>query len=239
MNIRIVVADDEPSTAKYLKNVIDEIQGANVVKVVNNGKDAIRCVDEYKPDAVFLDINMPDMSGVDVARYLKRKYPDISIVFVSGYSEYALEAYELSACDYIMKPFKGERIQKTIHRLKEKELATIPSGKQKERELLIETVQKKVFIKLSEILFLESKRPKILIKTVCNEFLTRGDLQTFENMLSQDGFFRSHKGYIVNLDYVKEILPSGRTYEIVLNSGDKVLLSRNREKVLRQVFKIK
>jgi len=82
MNIRIVVADDDSSTANYLKKVIDEIHGANVVKVVNNGKDTIRCVDEYKPDAVFLDINMPDMSGVDVARYLTGNYPKTNIIFV-------------------------------------------------------------------------------------------------------------------------------------------------------------
>jgi len=138
-----------------------------------------------------------------------------------------------------MKPFKGERIYKTVQRLKEKVLNAVRPGNQKERELFIETGDKQVFVNPREILFIESKRPKIFIKTVSDEFLTRGDLQTFEDILSQDGFFRSHKGYIVNLEYVKEILPSGRTYEIILNSGDKVLLSRKREKILRHMFKIK
>ncbi len=239
MTLRIVVADDEPHIVTHLKNIIEEVPDTKVVMTADNGIETIKCVNKCKPNAIFLDINMPDISGLDIARDVARNYPGISIVFVTGYSDYALEAYEIYAIDYILKPFKRERVHNTIQKLKERVANKTVARDRKNEELLIDTGERKVFINPGETLFVESRKPKIFIKTVNNQYLAKGDLHTFENILLQHGFFRSHKGYIVNLEYVKEIMPSGRTFEMILTTGDKVLLSRKRERVIRNMFKIK
>ena len=99
---------------------------------------------------------------------------------------------------------------------------------------MIEVDSKQVFLDPAEILFIESRKHKLLIKTINCEYLTAGDLLTYEQRLNLHNFFRCHKGFLVNLNQLKEVVPIGRTFEIVLRSGDKVLLSRNREKALRE-----
>lgn len=175
---------------------------------------------------------------VEVVKELIDIQPDINLVFVTAYPDYALEAFELYSFDYILKPLDEKRVKKTVRKLKEKVFREQSGSYSSAPSLLIEVEGRSVFINSNEIIFIESRQHKIFIKTVKGEYLTLGDLHALEEKLNPQIFFRCHKGYIVNLMKLKEVVSVGRTFEIIMQSGDKVLLSREKEKALRDKFKI-
>ncbi|ADG83592.1 LytR/AlgR family response regulator transcription factor [Thermincola potens] len=236
MALEVLIADDEQYVAVYLKKIIEKVEDVKVVAIAGDGKEAVKMVEKLRPQVVCLDIDMPEMNGIAVARELAEVYPQLNFVFVTAYPDYALEAFELYSFDYILKPLDEKRIQKTIRKLKEKVSREEVSRVQNDEKLLIKVDGRKVFADFDEIIYFESYTPKVLIKTIKGEYLIRSSIHELEQHLSKD-FFRCHKGYVVNLKYIKEIIPSGRTFEILLKTGDKVLLSREKEKELREKFK--
>ena len=235
--LEVIIADDDPIIAGFLKKVIEEVPDVRVIAVVNDGKEAVRLVDIHIPDVVFLDIDMPETNGIEAARQMAEIDRDIKFVFVTAHSDFALNAFELYSFDYIMKPFKETRVKTTVRKLKEKVFLEQSAKSKQPFGLMIEVDSKQVFLDPAEILFIESRKHKLLIKTINCDYLTAGDLFTYEQRLSPHNFFRCHKGYLVNLNQLKEVVPIGRTFEIVLRSGDKVLLSRSKEKALREKLK--
>lgn len=234
MVLKVLIADDDPIIASFLKKVIEEVPNVRVIGVVNNGKEAVRLVDIHRPQAVFLDIDMPETNGIEAARQMAEIDRDIKFVFVTAHPDFALDAFELYSFDYIMKPFKENRVKTTVRKLKEK-IFLEQSAKSKQG-LMIEVDGKKVFFDPAEIVFVESRKHKLLFKTVNGQYLTSGDLSSLEERLGLYDFFRCHKGYLVNLKQLKEVVAVGRSFEIILRSGDKVLLSREKEKILRDYF---
>lgn len=233
--LKVVVVDDEQSTAVHLKSIIEEVNGVKVMGIANEGKEALRLVERLRPQVVFLEIEIPGLNGLEVARELAKVHPKLYFIFVTASPNYALAAFKIYSFDYILKPLDEKRIKKTMWKLKEKvfkeEATILPSDK----KLTIQVNCRKVFVDVAEILFIESRKPNVLIKTTKHEYLVRGSLYKFEKILKKD-FFRSHKGYLVNLKLIREVVPSGRTFEICLKSGDKVLLSREKEKKLREMI---
>jgi len=239
VGLRVLIADDDPATAAYLKKVIEEVPGVEVVSIAGDGKETIRQVEIYRPDVVFLDIDMPGMNGLDAARELAEMRPGLFFVFATAFPEFALEAFELYSFDYILKPFDEARIRRTVRRLRDRVAENSSRESQQSPGILIEIENQKIFIDPEEILCAESRRRKVLIKTEKGDYLTAGDLNRLEQKLNPRVFFRCHKGYLVNLKRIKTIIPSGRSYDIILDSGDRVFLSREREKELRERFALK
>lgn len=229
VGLRVLIADDDPATAAYLKKVIEEVPGVAVVSIAGDGEETIRQVEVYQPDVVFLDIDMPGMNGLDAARELAEMQPGLFFVFATAFPEYALEAFELYSFDYILKPFDEARIRRTVRRLRDR--ICKPQNRHK-GVILIKSDKHKLVIHPEEILFIESRWHKTLIKTERGEHLVPGKLGELERQLDPLVFFRCHKGYLVNLEKIREIIPSGQAYVIILHSGDRVLLSRGREKDL-------
>lgn len=235
MELRILVVDDQPVTGCYLQKIIEEVPETKVVNVVTSAREAVQQAELHKPQAVFLDIDMPEMDGMALAHVLQEKQKDIYIVFATALPDYALKAFEIYSFDYILKPFDMERIKKTVRKLKEAISRPMLPNANADNTLRLAYNGRKIFLRIVDILFIESRQPKrIYIKTMKNAYLIRGDLNSVEQKLKQDGFFRCHRAFLVNLRQVKEILPSGHTYEIILYSGDRVLLSRKHEKNLRE-----
>lgn len=236
MELKILIVDDEPMIACYLRNIIAAVPGTRVVDVATSAREALQQAEIHKPQAVFLDIDLPQMNGLELARILQQRQKDIYIVFATAHPDFALQAFELYTFDYILKPFNEARIKKTVCKLREKinrPLADINA----EHIFRMEYNGRAIFLKSADIIYIESRSPKrIFIKTVKNAYLIRGELNTIEQKLNPLGFFRCHRSYLVNLQQIKEIIPSGHTFEIVLHSGDKVLLSRQHEKILRESY---
>lgn len=234
MALKVLIVDDEPAIGLYLKTIIEEVPGVTVVAAAVSGEEALQKAAMHLPQVVFLDIDMPEMNGLELARTLTERQAGINLVFATAYPDYALQAFELYAVDYILKPFNEKRIKKTVRKLLEKTQPQ-PSGKSvSEKFITVETQTGTIRLTPSEMLYLESRKPQTIIKTLTAAYTARGDIKAFEAMLHPYGFFRCHRSYLVNPKFIKGIIRSGRTFQIVLNSGEMILLSRRQEKILRE-----
>jgi len=225
--MRVLIVDDEPVTGFLLASIIKEIPGVTT-DVATSAKEALEkaAINEYQ--AVFLDIDMPGMNGLELAHILVKIYENLSLVFATAHPGYALEAFELYSVDYILKPYDAERIKKTVRRLAEK------TGKsQPEAAIPIKTKEHMLFLKPGHILYVETRGNENIIMTSHRNYVTREDIHNLDVRLQPYNFFRCHRSYLVNLKHIKEIIHSGRTYQIILDSEDKIPLSRKYERVLR------
>lgn len=200
--------------------------------VATSGKEALKKALINEPQAVFLDIDMPDMSGIKLAHALAKEYKDLSLVFATAHPDYALEAFELYSFDYILKPFNEERIKKTVKRLIEK--SQLLSLAQSETSISIKTQKQTTFLKPVNILYIETRSSGNIIKTLNRNYTTKEDIHILEVKLQPYNFFRCHRSYLVNLYHIEKIIPSGRTFQILLDTGDKILLSRKQENILKK-----
>ena len=232
----ILIVDDDIPTGRYLKHIVSQVPGVNVVAVANSGFEALQLASKHKPQVVFLDVDMPDMNGLEVARRMAEWQSDMFFIFATAYPNYAMQAFELYSFDYILKPFDKERIKKTLRKINNR-LSSQPFPAAKPKETIsIQAHGKTYLLKPGEILYVESCRANILIKTLTAMHSLKGNLNTWEQKLAPYDFVQSHRSYLVNIKQIKEIGSRGRTFEILLKSGDKVPLSRSYERQLREIL---
>jgi len=231
--VKIVIADDEPGILLLLRSILSELEGALVVGATENANDAIKVVREQSPDLAFLDIELPDMKGIELSEKLREMKPDIFIVFITAHQEYSLDAFKLYASDYILKPIDQERVKSTFRRiyntLKMSEKNNAASYVQTDR-ISINLGNERVFVKLDEIYYIEKTGRHTLLYCTNGKFKTRQTLQELELHLGTK-FFRSHKSFIINTDRIERIVTfqNSSYYEVKLNDcKDKALLSRDR-----------
>ncbi len=254
MSFTAIVVDDEPYARDELIYILSKFPSCKILGQAGSSQQAISIYKNYHPDVIFLDIELPDLSGIDVAKIISNFYKPSLIVFATAYDEYAIEAFELGAIDYILKPFEEKRIEKTIKRieaLKSNEDEWIKALK-KISDFVNTDIPKKLPVKQREgiinlipyrdILFGEASENGVKILTSQNEEYTYdGTLSELELKLKKEGFFRIHKSYVVNLKKIEAIIPWFKgTYWVVLE-GDKhrIPVSKSMIKDLKKILGIK
>lgn len=256
MALKILIVDDDERERIVLRYIIEQMEDVKIIGEASNGVEGVLLAREKKPDLVFLDIFMPDMDGMDTARQLKEFQDPPMFVFVTLHNEKAVEAFELDALDYIVKPLEPTRIKETIDRANkwlanEKYLNARVEEKLRERinrllksvsnvdvsfrKLPIKERGRVILINQSDILYAESQGKKVFIYTDDNEYATAYTLNELEERLDSTRFFRVHQAFIVNLDRVKEISAYSEGSYLLQIEGSKkqILLSRARAKMLR------
>lgn len=235
---KAVIVDDEPKAIQGLSweltNFSDDIE---IVKTFTNPEDALIFLDDYTPDCLFLDIQMPAMDGFQFLD--KIDYRDIAVVFTTAYDEYAIKALKREALDYLLKPIDSDDLSDTIRKIKKFKSRVINSeklenilldlnSKNNQKKITISTEGKLIFLKLDEILFVESDG------NYCTLFLTDNQkivvtkkLKEIDSLLPIDGFFRIHNSYIINLNKIKEFLKT-EGY-VVMESGHRIPVARQRK----------
>lgn len=234
--MKILIVDDDLPTVLYLQNIFNRISDVSILAVAASEAEALRLAEAHEPLVIFMDLDMPGMNGLEVAGNIEQLQSDVYFIFVTACTKYALQAFELNSFDYILKPFNEERIKTTVEKLKQRMRNRLDAEFKAEAVITINTQEKKIFLKSDEIFYVESRWPKIFIKTITAEYCINGTLCDLEEKLSAHGFFRSHRSYLVNLKQIKEIIKSGATYEILLDSGDKIMLSRSKAKDLLRLL---
>jgi len=241
--IRAVIVDDEPMAREYLKLVLSRVGS---VEVLAQAEDAVECLDKvrtHNPDVVFLDIRLPDESGLNVAKALTELKKPPLIIFVTGYEEYALPAFEVAAVDYVTKPFSEERLQKTLERVKSR-LGEIRDSDPIQPTMLgrlaIRDKDGAKLIPVEDICYINTQGRKIVLHTTSQAYSTYYTLAELEHKLRGFRFFRANEGCLVNLDKVKEVVYEGaRTYELLVGCDQKekfIPLSRSRTPKLRELL---
>jgi len=233
--VKIIAADDESGVLILLRSIINKLDNVQLVGMAKNASDTLRLVKERKPDLALLDIQLPDMKGIELAEKLRELKPDLYIVFITAHKEYSQEAFRLYAYDYILKPIDRERVKTTIRRIQqtmeapEKVLAKLASHLQTSR-ISLNLGNERVFVNVSKICYLEKNARYTIIHYVNEQLKTRETLQDFEQRLGSS-FFRSHKSYIINVELVDRVvnLPGSSYYEVKFKDYKGcALLSRDR-----------
>ncbi|MDT3698016.1 MAG: LytTR family DNA-binding domain-containing protein [Thermincola sp.] len=232
--LKIIIAEDDPSMRLVLNKVLQGIPDIDIAGEAENGRQLIQMVEALKPDVIFVDIDMPQMNGIDAAKEIFDLDPEIFIIFATAFANYTHEAFEVYAFDYLVKPFNLERIRQTIKRIRELKRERDKTGlvkrelpKTENVKLFIQSNDKCSFINLQDIILIMRSEHKTTIITTHGPVSTYEALKSLEEKLTGENFFRSHKGYIINANLVTEILPWGiRTYMVKLaNASENALMT--------------
>ena len=246
--IRTLVVDDEKLARDRLAGFLRGIDGVEIVGEARDGVEAVELIGEHRPHLVFLDVQMPGMSGFDVLEALRPEVPHV--VFATAYDEYAIRAFEVAAVDYLLKPFARARVADAIDRVRER-LAN-KNGAADFDALLARLTERRrdplsrvpahagrriLLLKPDEILWFGVEHRLVYAHTTERGFMTNFTLRELEERLDADTFFRAHKATLVNLGQVKEIVPwFGGRFKLVMRgrSDGEVIVSRAQARELRQ-----
>lgn len=227
--LSVVIVDDDPIQLDYMESLLQEIgqQLKVAIKVdqYTHGKAFLFDLeDRLDWQIAFLDIEMPELNGMEVARIIREKDLQLSLVFATGFAEYAIEGYEVKALAYLLKPIKIEKVKRVIE-------SFLHSQPEEEKSIVIETEGTQVRILLNELIYLEVKQRELEIVTTNASYLIRQPLSTFQNQLDHR-FVQTHRSCVVNLDFVSHILKQ----DVLLLNGVKVPLSRRQVKTIQTAF---
>lgn len=248
MKMRIMIAEDEYLAKDELIYMLEKEKDVELCPSAESGEELIELYFEHKPDILILDIEMPGMTGVDAARQILKttKTPPF-IVFTTAYDSYAVEAFDLEAVDYLLKPFDQIRFQQMMERLRNRQTVVIETVEPKQidvdnssiKKLLIDDGEKMIVISPSTIYYAVPSDRMLEIYTEDKVIESKLTLQELERKLSGLPFFRTHRSYLVNLNQILEITPwFNGAYNITLKDENKTTIpvSRSARKGLFEKF---
>ena len=223
MKIKCIIIDDEPLAIKVIENHLQEFENIELIGKFNTAISAISTIDKGGIDVIFLDINMPKMSGLEFLKTLTKKP---YIVITTAYREYAVESFDLDVFDYLVKPIPFGRFLKAINKISNR----ISLEKDKVSEILFKEdpyiflkVDKKLMkIKLNDILFIESLKDYIKVKTTLGEYLVHKSMISIYEELPKENFLRIHRSFIIAINKISSI--EGNSVEI---SNRRIPIGRN------------
>jgi two-component system LytT family response regulator len=239
--MRVFVVDDEPAARRKILRFLQDERDVEIAGEASSGREAVERIISERPDLVFLDIHMPDMDGFEVVEALAEGAYVPPIVFATAYDDYAVRAFEISALDYLLKPFDRERFQRALTRARKSvvsatepdqlQLMTLldalrPAGRYL-RRLLVPHEGRSVFVNVADIVRVESERNDVTVYARRGTFTLRATLESMEEKLDPEQFVRIHRSHVVNLDAIREVHPWFHgDYKLVLHDGTELMWSR-------------
>jgi len=207
--IRTIIVDDEYPTRQELASILSSISDVEIVAQCAIGQELLDYLQSNTADIVFLDIEMPQINGLEIAKILRTTIPNPpQIVFSTGYGQFAVQAFDLQAFDYVLKPYTQERILITIMRYRNHKKQTENSKPKDSFKLPIWYNDKMILLNPeSEISLVRAEQQRIIISTNKGEFEINAPLKELEQKLKDHGFLRTHKSYIVNVGKIREVIP--------------------------------
>lgn len=251
--LRIIIADDERPAREFLKAVLSEFADAELVGEAENGADAVELIKRLKPDLALLDLRMPEISGLEAVRLLRKSQMPL-VAFVTAYDEYAVQAFEVNAVDYLLKPVERSRLRETLNRaherLEQEDWQASENEKIKQTaEIYRETAARADFLEripvkrreeiflvpVAEIASIVADGELLHITTDRNQkYSINYRLKDLEMRLAPEKFIRLSRGALANLAQIARVSPMpGGTYLIALKNGQEIASSRLQSRVLR------
>lgn len=242
--LKVLVVDDDPNMRNIINKILGSIDEVEVVGEAENGAIAVEKVEELKVDAVFMDVDMPIINGVESAKLILDMNPKCFIVFITAHETYMPEAFEMYAFDYILKPFKVARIKETIGRILNKynvanEKKPLES-KVIEDKILLKNSKGIAVIKPEDIIFVSRENRSTYLYTVNGQYKCSESLCELINKLP-DIFIRTHKSYIVNIERIDGIEPYGRWTYVLKFKGmeEDALITKEKLDIIMSKFKFR
>jgi DNA-binding LytR/AlgR family response regulator len=245
--MRTLIVDDEAPARERLKRLLAGVPKVELVGEAVDGIEAVEMIEREKPDLVLLDIQMPGLDGFGVIEALEDPPP---IVFVTAYDEYAIRAFEVSALDYLLKPFSRKRLEAAIRRAQQAMSETQASASQLEPLLESLAAQGRYLTRLavrdrdcirvldvSNVDWIGMEQEQVMVHVAEETYPVRRTLAELEARLDPATFFRAHRSAIVNLNRVQEVIPWFKgSHKLRLTSGTEVELSRVQARALRKIL---
>jgi two-component system, LytTR family, response regulator len=239
--IRAVIADDEAPAREKLERWLTEQPDMAVVGSAEDGLSAAQCIEQLRPEVVFLDVHMPTLSGLQVAAQLEPSSAPL-IVFVTAFDEHAVKAFDLNALDYLLKPYDRDRFARTVQRVRERlnshesGAAAVAIGRAKTphcERLLVPDGERLQLIEAASVEWLEADDNYVRVHTAGRTYLLRRTLQDLLSQLGEQRFIRIHRSTAVNLGCIGSLTPLFKgDYEIHLHNGRILRLSRRYREAL-------
>lgn len=226
-----IIVDDEPPAIRVIEKFISQLKDLELIASSSNALEGLELIQQNQPDIVFLDIQMPDLTGIQLSKLID---PNVNIIFTTAYPQFAVEGFELNAVDYLLKPIAFPRFIEAVEKVKKKKtLVKETSNLNNEEYFFVKTDGKNKFrkVKLSDILFAESIKNYIIIHTEAEQLVTYNTLKNIQESLPQTKFIKIHKSYIVALDKVEKT----DNYEVWINGKDLPLGDTYRSEFFKRI----
>lgn len=235
MALRAVLVDDERPALDELEYVLSKMGGITIVATFDNAYEALEYVKNDPPEVLFLDIDMPGINGVEFAQSVRKNNLDTAIIFATAYDHYAINAFDVDATDYILKPYDEIRIISAIEKVKKK---VKPKERKTLNKLPLWQGDRIVMVDVDEILFCQMDGGDINIVTAEKKYRIHDTLSSLEDKLPHEKFFRTHRAFIVNLNKITEVSPYFNHTLIVKLEGcsDEIPVSRSNVKDFKDIF---
>ena len=240
MTLRAIIAEDELLAREHIQGLAED-NGLQVVAVCSNGEEALAALQQYKPDLLFLDVQMPGLDGFEVLLAAEPSSVP-AVIFTTAYDEYAVRAFDFNALDFLRKPFDGDRFRKAVDRAKARltdrthhdqlaeQLLTLlrQAGRtSKPEKLAIRSGGQVVLVRMNEIDWIETAGNYVRIHVGSETHSLRETMHELEARLDPDKFLRIHRCLMVNVDRIRRLEPCGnREYLVVMQDGKSLSLSR-------------
>lgn len=246
-DIRILIADDDDGMRLIMRRFVEKAGGFQIVGEAKDGRELIRLNEQTHPQVILLDVEMPVMTGVECARIIQDINPRTILVFATAHEKYMGDAFEVYAFDYLLKPFREQRVMKTLalirSRLAEEaeERAVKPETPRNvaPRKLMLRHKEGVSFVDMEDILLIQrEERSTVLYLAGGERLVTSDSLSELDERLPDDMFFRTHKSYVVGLRHIDSITPYGRwTYVVKLRgTTHDALVTAERLEILQKMF---
>ena len=247
MKIRTVIADDEELARRGLRALAQRCEDLELICECRNGREAVEAILRHRPDLVFLDVQMPGKTGFDVISGIAAAQRP-HVVFVTAYDKFALQAFEVHALDYLLKPVNEERFDAAVARVREAmthatdsaigqrvrevaadlKVAALPGKASAVDRLAIKSNGRIVVVRVADIDWIEAEQDYVSVHAGTNTWLMRDTIAAVELRLALSGFVRIHRSALVNAERVRELRPQDKgEYTVVLNNGTELKLTRN------------
>jgi len=237
MSSKVIIIDDEPLARSIVIEYIQHFPDLVVSQVCSNGFEGLKAIQQYKPDLIILDIQMPKINGFEMLELIENRP---AVIFATAFDEYAIKAFEAHAIDYLLKPFNQDRFEKAIKKWREQKNNSTSEKQTKQllddvsltapqsERIVIKDGSKIKIIPIQDVHYLEAADDFVKVFTKEGYFLKNKTMSHFEQVLDPSQFVRSHRSYIVNLQQITRIDPYEKDNHIaILRSGAKVPVSRN------------
>ncbi len=243
--IKTLIIDDEAPAREIIKKYLEDLAYIDVVAECSDGFGGLKTITSLKPDLVFLDIQMPRLTGIELLEVLTEK-PEI--IFTTAYDQFAIRAFELNAVDYLLKPFPKRRfleaVQKAVEKIKSagddrrpasQLLALSPESAPPVTRVVVRKGNAINLIPVEEIKYLEAQDDYVMIHYTNGKALKQQTMRFYEDKLPKSDFVRIHRSYIVRVEEIKRIEPYGKDNHVaILQSGDKLPVSRSGYKQIKE-----
>jgi len=247
MTIRTILIDDEQPAREVVKHYLKDFNEIEIIGEVADGFSGLKAIQELKPDLVFLDVQMPKLTGLELLELLDQ--PPL-IIFSTAYDQYAIKAFEMNAIDYLLKPYSKERFAQAVHKAigqsgtlnqvntpVQNLVKTLEESLEFLQRIAVKSRHKVSVVPVDEIIFLEAEGDYVMLHTKESKHLKEKTMKYFESHLDPNQFIRIHRSFIVNAKFIDRIeYYDKENYAVLMKNGAKLRASTTGYKILKQVL---